>query len=622
MSDLTPKLIGIAGPLRAMTLPLDEQEVPAGRAPSNRLVIEDKSVSRCHCVFRREGDAFRVIDLESHNGIFVNDLPVNDKLLEDGDKIKIGTSLFLFMLHEPGERRAQNRVELADESPVTNAATVLRLEDALSVMARDLGALLKISRMVASTRNVEDLQRQLLESVLEAVPAERGAVILVEDDLEELESVFAIDRVNGPAQPVRVSRTVARRVLNEGVSLLLEDVVGDEVYGSAESLIAVRVRSLLCIPLRLERVLGLIYLDTTNPNVRFNKEHLQLLTAVSSVVAVALANARHVQWLQGEYNRLVGEDHSIIGESPAMRRVFDVIARVARADSPVLVLGESGTGKELAAHAIHRASPRASGPFVAVNCAALPEQLAESELFGHERGAFTGAIIKKKGKLELAGGGTLFLDEVGELTLTLQGKLLRALETHAFDRVGGTREVTSDFRVVAATNRNLEQACHEGRFRLDLFYRLNVVTLTMPALRERREDIPLLSNYFVAKYSHQCKRYVAGVSAEARVCLKNYGWPGNVRELANAIERAIVLGSTDSILPEDLPEAVLDSVVPSEPRTLKYYEAVRELKRRFLLDAIEQAGGSYTEAAKALGILPNNLHRLAKNLGLKSESGK
>jgi Nif-specific regulatory protein len=262
------------------------------------------------------------------------------------------------------------------------------------------------------------------------------------------------------------------------------------------------------------------------------------------------------------------------------------------------------------------------GPFVAVNCAALPEQLAESELFGHERGAFTGAIIKKKGRLELAGGGTLFLDEVGELTLTLQGKLLRALETHAFDRVGGTREVTSDFRVVAATNRNLEQACHEGRFRLDLFYRLNVVTLTMPALRERREDIPLLSNYFVAKYSHQCKRYVAGVSAEARVCLKNYGWPGNVRELANAIERAIVLGSTDSILPEDLPEAVLDSVVPSEPRTLKYYEAVRELKRRFLLDAIEQAGGSYTEAAKALGILPNNLHRLAKNLGLKSESGK
>jgi transcriptional regulator with GAF, ATPase, and Fis domain len=620
MRETTPRLIGIAGPLKAHIRLLADPEVPAGRDPSNGLVIDDKSVSRRHCVFRMEGDGFRVVDLDSHNGTFVNDVPVNDKLLEDGDKIKIGTSLFLFMLREPEAGAAPNGVELADGNPVTNAATTLRLEDALSLMARDLGTLLKISQTVSSTRDVETLQRRLLESILDAMPAERGAIMLVEGELDAPESVFAIDRASGPGRPVRVSRTVARQVLGEGVSVLLDDVVGHEAYASAESLITVPVRSLLCVPLKFERVLGLIYLDTTDPGVRFDKDHLQLLTAVSGIASVAIVNARQFQRLEGEYKKLLADERSIVGESPAIRSVCEVIARAARSDSPVLVLGESGTGKELAAHAIHHASPRASGPFVAVNCASVTETLAESELFGHEKGAFTGAVAQKKGKFEAASGGTLFLDEVGELSLGLQSKLLRVLENYEFERVGGTRTIKGDFRLVAATNRDLKQACNEGLFRRDLFYRLNVVTLTMPALRERREDIPLLTNHFVAKYIQKCKRYVAGVSPETRACLKGYGWPGNVRELANAIERAIVLGTTDLILPEDLPEAVLESAAPDASQPSKYIEAVREMKRQFLLDAIRQAGGSYSEAAKTLGILPNNLHRLAKNLGLKSDS--
>ena len=197
-----------------------------------------------------------MVDLGSHNGTFVNDIPVHDKLLEDGDTIKIGTSIFLFMLREPESQRDSNRVELVDGSPITKAATLLRLEDALSIMARDLGTLLRISQAVSSTRDVEALQRRLLESVLDAIPAERGAIMLVEDEHEEPESVFAVDRANGPGRPVRVSRTVARKVLAEGVSLLLEDVVGHEAYGSAESLITTPVRSLLCVPIRLDRVLG------------------------------------------------------------------------------------------------------------------------------------------------------------------------------------------------------------------------------------------------------------------------------------------------------------------------------------------------------------------------------
>ena len=211
-----------------------------------------------------------------------------------------------------------------DGSAITKAATLLRLEDALTIMARDLGTLLRISQAVSSTRDVEALERRLLGLVLDAIPAERGAIMLVEDEHEEPESVFAVDRANGPGRPVRVSRTVARKVLAEGVSLLLEDVVGHEAYGSAESLITTPVRSLLCVPIRLDRVLGIIYLDTTDPKVRFDNGHLQLLTAVSGIAAAALANARHVQWLQGEYDRLLDTEHNIIGESPAMRRVFEV----------------------------------------------------------------------------------------------------------------------------------------------------------------------------------------------------------------------------------------------------------------------------------------------------------
>jgi len=622
MSESLPKLIGIAGPLRAQTHLLDKPEVSVGRSLSNGLVIDDKSVSRQHCLFRREAGRYKVVDLGSHNGIFVNDIPVHNKILEDGDTIKIGTSIFLFMVHEPESQRDSNRVELVDGSPITKAATLLRLEDALSIMARDLGTLLRISQTVSSTRDVEALQARLLESILDAIPAERGAIMLVEDQRDEPESVFAVDRANGPGRPVRVSRTVTRKVLSEAVSLLLEDVVGHEAYASAESLLTIPIRSLLCVPIKLDRMLGIIYLDTTDAKVRFDKGHLQLLTAVSGIAAAALANARHVQWLQGEYDRLLDTEHGIVGESPALHRVFEVIARVARADSPVLVLGESGTGKELAAHAIHRASSRAAGPFVAVNCASVPEQLAESEFFGHEKGAFTGANTQKKGKFEVANSGTIFLDEVGEMPLALQVKLLRVLETNEIDRLGGTRTVKSDFRLIAATNRDLEEACSEGRFRRDLFYRLNVVTVTMPALRDRREDIPLLATYFTAKYSQRCKRYVAGVTAEAQAFLKNYDWPGNVRELENVIERAVVLGTSDSILPEDLPEAVLESAAPVASHPMKYHEAVRELKRQFLLDVLAQVGGSYTEAAKHLGLHPPNLHRLAKNLGLKTDPDK
>jgi DNA-binding NtrC family response regulator/predicted Ser/Thr protein kinase len=306
-----------------------------------------------------------------------------------------------------------------------------------------------------------------------------------------------------------------------------------------------------------------------------------------------------------------------LGESPRMRDVFRVIERIAPTESTVLVRGESGTGKELVAHAIHTNSDRAAKAFVAINCAVLSETLLESELFGYEKGAFTGAVAQKRGRLEVADGGTLFLDEVGELTPATQAKLLRVLQEREFERVGGTRTIGVDVRIIAATNRNLEDAIKDGTFRQDLYYRLNVISLTLPPLRERREDIPLLAYYFAAKYSKKCKRLVSGISPETRNCLLAYDWPGNVREMENAIERAVVLGNSDVIVPDDLPESLL-ATSPAPQNLPNYHEAVNEMKKKFILQAIEQANGNYTAAAKLLGIHSTNLHRLIRTLGLRT----
>jgi Nif-specific regulatory protein len=310
----------------------------------------------------------------------------------------------------------------------------------------------------------------------------------------------------------------------------------------------------------------------------------------------------------------------MIGESPRMREVFRFIEKIAPTDATVLIRGESGTGKELVAHAIHTNSERSAKPFVAINCAVLSETLLESELFGYEKGAFTGAVAQKRGRLEVADGGTLFLDEVGELTAATQAKLLRVLQERQFERLGGTRTISIDVRIIAATNRNLEEAIKAGTFRQDLYYRLNVISLTLPPLRERREDIPLLAYHFVAKYGKKCKRLVSGIAPETRNCLLAYDWPGNVREMENAIERAVVLGNTEVMLPDDLPESLLESLLasPAPQKLPNYHEAVNEMKKKFILQAIEQANGNYTAAAKLLGIHSTNLHRLIRTLGLRT----
>ncbi|HEY0405828.1 MAG TPA: sigma 54-interacting transcriptional regulator, partial [Pyrinomonadaceae bacterium] len=620
---MNPRLVSIAGPLKGATFTLAEDVTSIGRESVNRLCISDPSISRRHSVITRDGEQFRINDLESLNGTFVNDVPVTERILAHGDRVRIGDYLFLFLLHEGEATPLASRVMFDEGVHVSGATIQVRVADAFHLMARDLSALMKISTTINSVRGLEELQRQLLELIFEVVPAQRGAILLVEEeDEKEFASVFGLDRRSGPNPAIRVSSAIAHRVLSEGVAILSNDVQDSEAFDTTESLIASQIRSLLCVPLvLLDKLLGAIYLDTSNDADRFDQDHLQLVTAIAGIAAVALENARHVEWLESENRRLRDDnqlEHNMVGESKAMREVYQFIARVAPTDSTVLITGESGTGKELAARAIHLNSLRRTKPFIAVNCAALTETLLESELFGHEKGAFTGAIAQKKGKIEIADGGTLFLDEVGEMAPILQAKLLRVLQEREFERVGGTRTIKVNLRLIAATNRNLEEAIRDGQFRQDLYYRLNVVSIEMPALRERGEDVILLARYFADKYGEKCNRRVKGISAEARSRLSNYDWPGNVRELENAVERAVVLGTTERILPEDLPEAVLETEASSAVASAKYHEAVVEAKKRLIVNAIEQTSGNYTEAAKLLGVHPNYLHRLIRNMNLKS----
>lgn len=632
---MNPRLVAIAGPLKDSNFDLPTGELSIGRDAANVLAISDPSVSRRHCVVVRDADKFKVRDLESRNGTLVNGTPVREQLLRHGDQLSVGDSLFVFLIEETEEGALPSQVEFEEGSPAHSTvrlrpADVLYLQPdkilsalpATSRLARNLNALLKISRVVHSIRDLEALQSEILTLIFEVAPAERGAILLSGSG-KEFASVYARQRAADDDRPVKVSRTIARQVLDQGVAVLGNDITASQNFSSVESLVISQVRSLLCVPLLVfEKVIGCIYLDSSSLAVRFDEDNLQLVTAIAGISAVAVENARHLDWLVQENLRLNSEinlEHNLVGESPRMKEVYQFLGRVAPAGSNVLIEGESGTGKELAARAIHHNSLRSEKPFVAINCAAITETLLESELFGYEKGAFTGAYMQKKGKLEVANSGVVFLDEIGELAPLMQSKLLRVIQEREFERVGGTRPISVDIRLIAATNKNLAEAVKAGTFRSDLYYRLNVVSVTMPPLRERREDIPLLASYFINKYAKKFKVQAKGLSEETRACLVNYDWPGNVRELENAIERALVLGSADLILPEDLPESVLERATPAGMTAAKYHVAVKDVKKQLILSALEDARGNFTEAARLLGLHPNYLHRLIRNLDLRSE---
>ena len=605
-TGIEPRLVAVRGLLKGNIYPLPEGEFWVGRQAANDLQLDDNAVSRRHCLFVRSGDSCTVKDLDSRNGTFVTGTPVTEQSLAPGDEIRIGGSLFCY--------RVEANADVGTEELNSGTSTrELRLGESLYLSSdeytilppsaralHDLRTLLRVSTMLHSFRGLHDttsataaevLRSHLTSLLLDLIPAVRAAILIP----------------GSPPGDWAPNPQVLARARDERVVVWLEN--GDQSGLSA-----------LAAPLVVRgEVAAVVYLESAESEHRFDEGHLQLLTAVAGMAAVAWENATILGWLQEENERLQSAlkiEHGMVGVSDKLHDLQRQIAKVAPSNSTVLILGESGTGKELIARALHRNSLRAAGPFVAINCAALTETLLESELFGHERGAFTGAIAQKKGKLEVAEGGTVFLDEIGELSPVLQAKLLRVLQQREMERVGGTKPIPLDIRLLAATNRDLEQAVSKGDFRRDLFYRLNVVSLKAPALRERPEDTLPLAEHFAKKYAAECGRKIVGLSPEARAYLQSYSWPGNVRELENAIERAVVMGSADMVLAEDLPEPIRESR-PAAVSASMYEEAVEAAKRQVVLQAFEQVDHDHEAAAKILGLHPNYLHKLIRTMNLK-----
>ena len=585
---MNAELIVVNGPAAGHRFALEPAETLIGRATNANIVLPEPEVGWRHCQIRRQGNRYVVVDLRSSLGTYVNGIRSAERWLEDRDQIGVGKTILMFRSGEAAAETAQSPTS-DPGSGGFDAKPVLLSACSLVFLFRAMAA------SIGEEQN-ELLQGQILRLVGDLIPVKEGVLLLGTNPAD----LQARHRETHPGDALELN-DVIETVCEEGA---LEDsalpAIGVPLYLSGD----------------LGGVLILVLPPAELPRLG---THLETLTAVASLASIGFEANREVETLRVE-KALLEEQigvTGIVGKSAPIKRLLDLIDRVAPRDTTVLITGESGTGKELVARALHEKSPRRERPFIAVNCAALSDSLFESELFGHEKGAFTGAISLKRGRFELAQGGTIFLDEVGELAHGLQAKLLRVLQQREFERVGGTQAHPLDIRVIAATNRELSDDVREGRFREDLYHRLNVVTLHSAPLRDRPEDIPLLAQYFLRRSADRCKRQVEGFTQETEQMLIQYSWPGNVRELENAMERAVVLGVSDRVLPEDLPESLLESA----PRdaSARYHLSVGQAKRESILEAYGQGGGDYKAAAKILGLHPNYLLRLVRNMGLRED---
>ncbi|MDJ0782461.1 MAG: sigma 54-interacting transcriptional regulator [Desulfosarcinaceae bacterium] len=482
----------------------------------------------------------------------------------------------------------------------------------------------EISSWVASVQDLDQTLDLITESATRIVGAEAASLLLLDEKTNALFFKTAIGEKKQKVKEfrVKVGQGIAGHVAEKGEPLLIKDVRQDDRwYKEISDSLELVTRSIACVPLKLQaKVIGVMQLINKKDGTAFDEADRQQLQEFAGLAALALGSAKRFQRFKQENKFLrkeLGDRHQIVGRSVALDKVLNDAIKVAKSKASALILGESGTGKELLARLIHEAGPRADQPLVILNCAALPETLLEDELFGHEKGAFTGAIGRKIGKFELAHEGTIFLDEIGEMNFGMQAKLLRVLQEGVFYRVGGNTPITVDVRVLSATNKELDKEVAEGNFREDLYYRLNVVQINLPPLRQRMEDIPVLAEHFLNLFKEETGLANLRISKEAMQKIQQYNWPGNIRELRNAIERAVVMREGETIVPDDLP--IKQNKRPTEGVTvgLTLEEALNQFKRDFIIMNLKHTSGNRSQAAKIMDIQRTYLSRLISKYELR-----
>jgi transcriptional regulator with GAF, ATPase, and Fis domain len=477
----------------------------------------------------------------------------------------------------------------------------------------DLDAYTKLyefSDQLMHVRDLTELLDRLMDAVIQITNADKGFLILAEGETLDIKVARNLNRENIADAISQLSDSIIAKVVKTRRPVIISDAMSDDEFSGAKSVMHLKVSSVICTPLLDRgRLLGLIYVGNDSIRDLFQDQTLRVLTIFAAQAALIVANALLLDELRVDNKRLherleayrFGE---IVGTSPPMQAVFRKVEKIAPTDISVLITGETGTGKELIAREIHNRSPRATKPFVTINCGAIPENLLESELFGHVKGAFTGAVSNKQGKFQAADGGTLFLDEIGEMPIELQVKILRALQERVVFRVGDTRPESCDIRILAATNRDLEKEIHNGRFREDLYYRLNVVNVELPPLRVRGDDVLVIARYLLSRYSREYDAKVKGFSPNAAVAVRKHNWPGNIRELENRIKKAIVLCESTVIGPDDL--GLTGDVLP---QILTLAEAKDKFQRDYINEVLALNNGNRTKTARDLGVDPRTVFR-------------
>jgi DNA-binding NtrC family response regulator/pSer/pThr/pTyr-binding forkhead associated (FHA) protein len=596
-------LLAVKGPLCGTRYSLGNKTT-MGRSCECSIDLMDHEVSRIHAEIVSHRQGFILRDLNSKNGTYVNGQKVAEHVLLRNDEIHVGTAVFIF---DPDFdlQNARYSSESVYVSPPLDETIEMKRESGMDTEPpmddKGIALVRQLADLFSQTENeLPALLNSLLSRLVRMFHADRGFIMLWDPVLKELQTVVTI---SPDKKQIAVSHKIINATFYEKTALLSSG--GEEDYPYAEESGFIQ-RSSISAPLLLEgKALGLVYVDREGKD-HYDLRSLGLLQSIARLIAHSVEQTRFMENVLLKATRQMEEE--LIGNAPSIQDLRREVVRLAAFDASVLIMGETGTGKELVAIALHKEGPRKDYPFIVVNCTAIPETLFESELFGHEKGAFTGAVSLQRGKIELAHGGTLFLDEVGDMKPSLQPKLLRFLQEKNFYRIGGKRPVRVDVRVVAATNMDLRKMVAEGGFREDLFYRLSVVSLSISPLRERPGDIRLIAEHYLRIYSQKLKKNVLGFSDEALIKLEKYSWPGNVRELMNALERAVILSAGKVIKPEHL---ALESVT-AESRTQVFPFAqlpLDEVEKQYILRTLKECDGNQAQAAKILCIHRNTLHK-------------